>query len=66
VVVQVRDSVLVSKLMSEYRALGWAQPMPVAAKRDQQAFQRRVAAWRTTVGVRANKLQHYFRHQVIF
>lgn len=62
---QVRDSVVVTKMMSEYRALGWEKQAP-AVKRDQQTYQRRVAAWQMKVGVRANKLQEYFRPQVIF
>ena len=51
--------------MSEYRALGWVKQEP-AVKRDQQSFQRRMAHWRMTVGVRANKLQFHFREQIIF
>ena len=62
---QARESVVVTKLMSEYRALGWEKQAP-AVKRDQLTYQRRVAAWQMKVGVRANKLQEYFRPQVIF
>lgn len=62
---QTRDSVLVASLMSQYRALGWTK-QPAVVKRDVQTYRSRLAEWDMKVGVKANKLQTHFRHQVIF
>ncbi len=56
---------LIARLMSSYRALGW-HAQPEETKRDMKAYTRRRSDWHMKVGVNANRLQSHFRPQVIF
>lgn len=55
------------KVLSEYRALGWTTTQQTAAAkkaRDIHHMKRQYQKWSQKLGVRANKLQRYFRPQV--
>lgn len=59
----------VQKLMSHYKALGWTGCTGEAAKvkaRDIQFAQKAFHKNRMQIGVKANKLQTYFREQVMY
>ena len=56
-----------SKLLNHYRASGLAAtPAQLAARKDQHAKWKSQQKERMQVGVKANKLQHHFRLQVLF
>ncbi|XP_055844698.1 cytoplasmic 60S subunit biogenesis factor ZNF622 [Episyrphus balteatus] len=57
------------KVLSQYRSLGWTATEQKAAARkarDIHLMKRVQAKWQMKLGVRANKLQHHFRQQVLF
>jgi len=59
----------VQKLMSHYKALGWAGCTGEAAKvkaKDIQFAQKAFHKNRMQIGVKANKLQHHYREQVMY
>ena len=59
----------VQKLMSHYKALGWTGCTGVAAKvkaKDIQFAQKALHKNRMQLGVKANKLQHHYREQVMY
>jgi len=59
----------VQKLMSHYKALGWAECTGEAAKvkaKDIQFAQKAFHKNRMRLGVKANKLQHHYREQVMY
>lgn len=65
-----RKSALVSRLVSQYRALGWKE----TGRGESGMLRQRGEAWGKRMqkardmrlGVKANKLQHHFRPQVVF
>ena len=62
-----RKSVLVSRLMSQYRALGWKESGKAMSRQRDVTWARKMQSVRDMrLGVKANKLQHHFRQQVIF
>ena len=55
--------------MSHYKALGWTGCTGVAAKvkaKDIQFAQKALHKNRMQLGVKANKLQHHYREQVMY
>ena len=65
-----RKATLVGRLLSQYRALGWKEGYAGESgelrKRD-EAWSRRMQQARTMkLSVKANKMQHHFRPQVVF
>ena len=62
-----RKSTLVSKLMAQYRALGWKESGTGSARRRDVAWAKKMQSARDMkLGLKANKLQHHFRPQVVF
>lgn len=57
------------KVLAEYRSLGWTSTQQQAAAktaRDISVMKRTQAKLYAKVGVKANKLQHHYRAQVLF
>lgn len=65
-----RKSALISRLVSQYRALGWKEmgrgEGGMLRQRGEAWGKRMQKARDMRLGVKANKLQHHFRPQVIF
>jgi pre-60S factor REI1 len=64
-----KRNVQVDRLIAQYRGLGWHGdflPMRQEFIRAQMEKQRKMKKDRTRLGVKANKLQHHFRPQVVF
>lgn len=65
-----RRSTLVSRLLVQYRAIGWkggsVDEVSARSERDVSWARRMQAAREVKLGVKANKLQKHFRPQVIF
>lgn len=64
-----KRNVQVDRLMAQYRGLGWhgeITPMRKEFVRRQMEKQRKMKKDSTRLGVKANKLQHHFRPQVVF
>ena len=62
-----RKSTLVSKLKSHYRALGWKESGKGMSQQRDATWAKKMQSVRDVrLGVKANKLQHHFRPQVIF
>ena len=64
-----KQNVQVDRLIAQYRGLGWhgeLLPMRREFIRAQMEKQRKTRKDRTRLGVKANKLQHHFRPQVVF
>lgn len=62
---QDRNSVIINRLMSQYKLLGWHN-QPVDAQREERRRTRDAKKGALDLGVKANKLQHHFREQVIY
>ena len=62
-----RKSTLISRLMAQYRALGWKEPGKVSLSRRDASWAKKMQSARSMkLSVKANKLQHHFRPQVVF
>lgn len=57
------------KVLAEYKSIGWTsanQEMAARNARDIHTMKRKMAKLQQKVGVKANKLQHHYRAQVMF
>lgn len=62
-----RKSALISRLMSQYRALGWKESAKGMSQHRDVTWAKKMQSVRDMrLSVKANKLQHHFRQQVIF
>ena len=62
-----RKSTLLSRLMSQYRALGWKESGKGSSQQRDATWAIKMQSARDMkLGVKANKLQHHFRPQVVF
>ncbi|KAL7753945.1 pre-60S factor rei1 [Sorochytrium milnesiophthora] len=62
------DAVIINQLANQYKQLGYQSKrvLPTDIKRAEQAFDRRRAHWEMELGTKSNKLQRYFREQVLY
>lgn len=62
-----RKAALISRLMSQYRAIGWKESAKGMSRQRDITWAKRMQSVRDMrLSVKANKLQHHFRQQVIF
>ena len=65
-----RKTALIGRLAMQYRAIGWKEQVGTEGgelrKRDENWSIKMKQARETKLGVKANKMQHHFRPQVIF
>ena len=65
-----RKTALIGRLMTQYRAIGWKDQMGTEGgevrKRDEKWAIKMKQARETKLKMKANKMQHHFRPQVIF
>jgi len=64
--VESRDSMLINSLITQYKALGWYEKDQKNAQKDKKdLFMKRKQAHDFKLGMQSNKLQRYFRKQIL-